>query len=97
MALVKVPAGQNLLGVSSTLSWDEYVALWGKIHGVTCRFERVDRKVFDDAIPGGVGEEFAETYEYIAEFGCEGGDPTVVLPKDVSEFPIPKSVRYFLT
>ncbi|KAL1795435.1 hypothetical protein ACET3X_005659 [Alternaria dauci] len=82
-ALVKVPAGQNLLGVASTLSWNEYATLWGKIHGVTCRFERLDRKVLEDAIPNGVGEEFAETYEYIAEFGCDGGDLTVVHPKDL--------------
>ncbi|OHW99276.1 NADB-Rossmann family domain-containing protein [Colletotrichum incanum] len=82
-ALLEVPAGQNLLGVASTLSWNEYVALWGKIQGVTCRFERVDRKVLQDALPGGIGEEFAETYEYIAEFGCEGGDPTVIHPKDL--------------
>jgi hypothetical protein len=79
-ALVKIPAGQNLLGVSSTLSWNEYATLWGEVHGVTCRFE---------LLPGGVGEEFAETYEFIAEFGCHGGDPSVVLPKDVSVHSIP--------
>ncbi|KAI1255203.1 hypothetical protein MGN70_003267 [Eutypa lata] len=82
-ALLKVPAGQNLLGVASTLSWNEYAALWGKINGVTCRFERLDRKVLEDAIPGGIGEEMADMFEYISEFGYHGGDPTVVLPKDL--------------
>lgn len=62
-----------------------------------CRFERLNRKVLEDAISGGIGEEFAEMYEYIAEFGCEGGNPTVVLPKDVSDCPIPKSAVYLLT
>lgn len=79
-ALLKVPAGQNLLGVSSTLSWNQYAALWGKINGVTCRFERLDPKVVAEAIPGGIGEELAEMYEYISEFGYDGGDPTIVLP-----------------
>ncbi|WQF90307.1 Putative NmrA-like domain, NAD(P)-binding domain superfamily [Colletotrichum destructivum] len=82
-ALLHVPAGQNLLGVASSLSWNEFAALWGKHHGVTCRFERLDRKVLEDAIPGGVGEELADMFEYIAEFGYDGGDPTIVLPKDL--------------
>ncbi|KAK6206271.1 hypothetical protein QIS74_13690 [Colletotrichum tabaci] len=82
-ALLHVPAGQNLLGVASSLSWNEFAALWGKHHGVTCRFERLDRKVLEGAIPGGVGEELADMFEYIAEFGYDGGDPTIVLPKDL--------------
>lgn len=85
LALLKVPAGKNLLGVASTLSWNEYAATWGKLNGVTCRFERLDRKFLENAVPGGIGEEMAETYEYIAEFGCDGGDPTILLPKDVSD------------
>lgn len=96
-ALLKVPAGQNLLGVASTLSWNEYAALWGKVNGVTCRFERLDRKVLEDAIPGGIGEEMADMFEYISEFGYHGGDPTVVLPKDVSDSPIPRCGVHFLT
>ncbi|WYZ38081.1 hypothetical protein EsH8_II_001587 [Colletotrichum jinshuiense] len=82
-ALLHVPAGQNLLGAASTLSWNEYANLWGRHHGVTCRFERLDRKVIEDAVPGGIGEEFADMFEYIAEFGYDGGDPTIVLPKDL--------------
>ncbi|KAL6409838.1 hypothetical protein AUP68_06236 [Ilyonectria robusta] len=82
-ALLKVPAGQNLLGAASILSWKEYAALWGKIRGVTCRFERLDRKFLQEAIPGGIGEEFNDMFEYISEFGYDGGDPTVVLPKDL--------------
>lgn len=82
-ALLEVPAGQNLLGAAGSLSWNEYAALWGKVHGVNCRFERLDRKVIEEAIPGGIGKEFADMFEYIAEFGYDGGDPTVVLPKDV--------------
>lgn len=82
---MNVPAGKNLLGVGSILSWKEYAALWGKIHGVECSFERLDRQVLEKAVPGGVGAEFADMFEYISEFGYDGGDPTVVLPEDVSD------------
>lgn len=80
--------GKNLLGYGSLISWNEYAALWGKIHGVTCRFEHLDRNVVESAIPGGIGEELADMFEYIGDFGYDGGDPSVVHPKDVSVFPL---------
>lgn len=83
-ALLQVEPGKNLLGYGSFIGWNEFAALWGKVHGVTCYFKRVDRKVLEEAIPGGVGEELADMLEYIAEFGYDGSDPTVVHPKDVS-------------
>lgn len=51
---------------------------------MTCYFRRVDRKVLEDAIPNGIGEELADMLQYIEEFGYDGRDPTVVHPKDVS-------------
>lgn len=66
------------------LSWNEWVVIWGRVHGVKCRFERLDRKVVEDAIPGGVGEELADMFGYISDFGYDGGDPSVVHPKDAS-------------
>jgi hypothetical protein len=82
-ALLQVEPGKNLLGYASMLSWNEYAALWGKIHGVTCRFQPLDRTVLENAVPGGVGEELADMFGYIGEFGYDGRDPTVVHPKDV--------------
>ncbi|KAL5352571.1 hypothetical protein ACLOAV_002519 [Pseudogymnoascus australis] len=83
-ALVQVPSGKNLLGFGSMLSWNEWVVIWGRVHGVKCRFERLDRKVVEDAIPGGVGEELADMFGYISDFGYDGGDPSVVHPKDAN-------------
>lgn len=83
-ALVQEEPGKNLLGYASMLSWNEFAALWGKIHNVKCRFERLDRKVLENAIPGGIGEELADMFEYIGDFGYDGRDPSVVYPKDVS-------------
>ncbi|EGU84473.1 hypothetical protein FOPG_17460 [Fusarium oxysporum f. sp. conglutinans race 2 54008] len=82
-ALLQVKPGKNLLGCSTLLTWNEYAALWGKIHGVTCRFVPLDRKVVEEAIPGGIGEELADMFEYIGDFGYHGGDPTITFPKDL--------------
>lgn len=83
-ALVQVAPGQNLLGFGSMMSWNEWVRIWGRVHGVNCRFERLDRKIIENAILGGIGEEFADMLEYISDFGYDGGDPSVVHPTDVS-------------
>ncbi|CEI67576.1 hypothetical protein FVEN_g5667 [Fusarium venenatum] len=79
-ALVQVEPGKNLLGYGSLISWNEFAALWGKIHGLTCRYERLDRKVLEHAVPGCIGEELADMFEYIGEFGYDGGDPSVIHP-----------------
>ncbi|KAM5347339.1 hypothetical protein ACJ41O_010344 [Fusarium nematophilum] len=81
-ALLQVEPGKNLLGCSTLLTWNEYAALWGEINGVTCRFAPLDRKVLEEAIPGGAGEELADMFEYIGDFGYHGSDPTVIFPKD---------------
>lgn len=49
-----------------------------------CRFQRLDHKVVEHAIPGGVGEELADMFEYIGDFGYHGDDPSVVFPANVS-------------
>ncbi|KAI6747667.1 hypothetical protein HG530_015775 [Fusarium avenaceum] len=79
-ALVQVEPGKNLLGYGSLISWNEFAALWGKVHGVTCLYERVDRKVLEEAVPGCVGEELADMFEYIGDFGYDGRDPTIFHP-----------------
>ncbi|KAK3627757.1 hypothetical protein LTR56_000257 [Elasticomyces elasticus] len=82
-ALLDVPAEVNALGAGGIVSWSDFASLWGKHHGVDCRVERLNREVLEQAIPGGIGAEFADMFEYAAEFGYTGGDPTVVLPEDV--------------
>ena len=83
-ALVQVPPGKNLLGFGSMMSWNEWVLVWGRVHRVECRFERLDRKFVEDAVPSGVGAEIADMFEYVSDFGYDGGDPSVVHPSSVS-------------
>ncbi|KAM0431588.1 hypothetical protein ACHAQK_010213 [Fusarium lateritium] len=94
-ALTQVKPGVVLLGYSSLLSWKEYAALWGKIHNVECHFHRLDRKVLENAIPGGIGEELADMLEYIGEFGYDGGDPDIVYPENLDvDVPVNTAEEY---
>ncbi|KAJ0123959.1 uncharacterized protein J7T55_012432 [Diaporthe amygdali] len=88
-ALTQVEPGKHLLGASGFMSWNDFAALWGRVHGVKCHFQRLDRKVLENAIPGGVGEELADMFEYIGDFGYHGGDPNIVFPADLGvEIPV---------
>ncbi|KAJ4045801.1 hypothetical protein NW761_007819 [Fusarium oxysporum] len=80
--VAQVDAGRDT-GKSQQICQGALAALWGKIHGVTCRFVPLDRKVVEEAIPGGIGEELADMFEYIGDFGYHGGDPTITFPKDL--------------
>ncbi|KAG4414577.1 hypothetical protein IFR04_012275 [Cadophora malorum] len=81
-ALVQVPAGKNLLCFGSMMSYNEWTALWAKILGVKATFVRLDRKIVEQAIPV-IGEEYCDMIEYTGEFGYDGGDKTIVHPKDL--------------
>ncbi|KAJ9667037.1 hypothetical protein H2201_002871 [Coniosporium apollinis] len=82
-ALVQAEPGKNLLGAASVLSWTEWCELWGKKHGVTCRYEECPPEKLDEAMPGGVGKELADMFVYFSDPGYDGGDPSVILPKDL--------------
>lgn len=66
------------------LSWKEYCELWGKILGVSCRYEEMTVSEWQKIMPGPIGKEIGDMWVYLSEFGYDGHDPGVVLPKDVS-------------
>ena len=80
--ILKQPAGKTLLGTSGPLTDDEFAALWGKTLGVKAVFKPLPREAMEQAVPGPLGVELADTFEYQREFGYDGGDPEVLLPKD---------------
>ncbi|KAF5984807.1 nmrA-like family domain-containing protein [Fusarium bulbicola] len=55
----------------------------GKVHRVTYRYKRLDRKVLEAAVPGYVGKELADIFKYISEFGYDSRDPTIIYPENL--------------
>jgi hypothetical protein len=70
------------VGAGEVLSWNEWCAIWAKHNGVKCSFERKERKEMEDAM-GPIGREFADMFQYMDEFGYDGGDPSVMYPWDL--------------
>jgi len=82
-ALVDVEPGKNLLGAANVMTWKEWADLWGKTLGVTCKYEQLPSEEYMQAMPGDIGKELTAMWEYFSDFGYDGRDPSVVLPKDV--------------
>ncbi|MCJ1415332.1 hypothetical protein MMC32_001664 [Xylographa parallela] len=77
-ALVDLPPGKNLLGVSEHMTWPEWTKLWGDILGVKATYKQVSEDAHFSGVPDPVKKEFSETFAYIEEFGYTGGDPEVL-------------------
>ena len=83
-ALVDLPPGKNLLGVSEHMTWPEWTKLWGDILGVKATYKQVSEDAHFSGVPDPVKKEFSETFAYIEEFGYTGGDPEVLTVEQVS-------------
>ncbi|KAL2060094.1 hypothetical protein VTL71DRAFT_9916 [Oculimacula yallundae] len=68
-ALVELPPGTNLMGVSESMTAPEYAAVWGKVHGVEVGFEQVSYDEFFDGFPKVVQEELGDSFKFLEEFG----------------------------
>lgn len=83
-ALVDLPAGKNVLVCGSFMTLNDFWKLWGEHVGVKCVFEKIDRKFYDENM-GMLGTELADMFQYMEEFGYDGGDPDVLYPWDVEK------------
>ena len=86
-ALLDVEARQNLLGTGDMLSWKEFLRVWCRTQNVQYGgYDEVCLEDFAKNSPMGyyLGLEFAEMFALMDTPGYDGGDPSVVLPKDVS-------------
>lgn len=83
-ALVDLPPGKNILGVSENMTWPEWAELWGDILGVKATFKQVSEDEFWQGAPDPLKKELAETFAYVEEFGYTGGDPEVLTVEQVS-------------
>jgi hypothetical protein len=84
-ALVDAPPGKDLLGVSQTMTWPEWMKLWGDILGVKAGYKQISTEEFFKDVPEPLKTELADAWDYAHEFGYTGGDPDVVTPDQVGQ------------
>ena len=83
-ALIELPPGKNLLAYGSVISWNDWMKLWCQINGVEGSYKSMSLDDCDKMLLGGFGREVGESFLFMCDFGYDGGDPTIVYPKDVS-------------
>ena len=84
-ALIQSPPGLNVLAYGSMESWEEYLKVFCKVHNVKYGgYDELSLEDMDKMMPGGLGMELGEMFAYVAEFGYDGGDPSIISAKDVS-------------
>ena len=86
-ALIQSPPGKNLLGAGTLITWPDFLKLWCETQGKTYGgYDNVSVETVEKIMPGGLGKELGEMFAYASEFGYDGGDPSIIHPKDVSNF-----------
>lgn len=82
--VLAAPAESSMLGFCEMMTNEEFCALWGRVHGVECRFEAL---TYDDAMKAGMqewlAEEVSESGIYTTKYGWAGGDPEVKNPAEL--------------
>ncbi len=80
----KAPPGSSMLGFCGLMTNEEFCALWGKVHGVQCRFQPLG---YEDAVKVGMQEWMAEEVSqsglYTTKYGWHGGDPEMKHPEEL--------------
>lgn len=68
-ALLRLPPKSTLMAASEWKTWPDWIKLWGDITGVKTSYKQVSVDNFDEHMPGGVGREIGEMYEFSSEYG----------------------------
>jgi len=86
-ALLALQPGVQLYGAAEMMSWNEWLALWGRIMGKQVRFEQKSVEFWEEelskSMPKGFGTEIAEMFEFMGIYGYDGGDPTCKRKEEV--------------
>lgn len=83
--VVDLPPGKDLLGVSEWMTFPEWVEVWGRVLGVKTGYQQVSKEEMFEGAPAHMMQEIGDGFDYIEEFGFDGGDPDTVDPAQVRQ------------
>lgn len=68
LALRQLPPGSTLMAASEWLTWPQWIELFGQVTGVKTSYKQTTIDDLDEHIPGGVGKEIGEMYEFSSKY-----------------------------
>jgi hypothetical protein len=84
-ALLKLPPNSTVLAASEWCTWPKWIELWGNITGVETSYKQVDVENFDKHLPGGVGKEIGEMFEFSSKHGYNAEQADTLKRWDLEE------------
>lgn len=91
--MVDEPAGTQILGSSHTMTFPEWIEIWGRVHGVKGTYKELSSKNVLKLGPKPVSGEPEEGFKLIQELDYCGRDLEVINIEDVSH----TSIREFIS
>ena len=86
-ALLTLKPGVQLYGETALISWNTWLALWGRVLGKKVKFEQVGVDFYEEELsktfPRGFGTEIGEMFEFMGIYGYDGGDPACTRKEEV--------------
>lgn len=90
--MVDEPAGTQTLGSSHTLTFPEWIEIWGRVHGAKGTYKELSSKNVLKLGPEPVSGEPQECFKLVQELDYCGRDLEVINIEDVSH----TSIREFI-
>ncbi|PSN71616.1 NAD(P)-binding protein [Corynespora cassiicola Philippines] len=87
-ALLQLPPNSTVMAASEWCTWPEWLKTWGDVTGVKTNYRECTVEDFDHWMPGGMGKEIGDMYEYSNDPGYDGGDPRVLRTQSLKEMGI---------
>lgn len=88
--VLDLPPGKDLLGVSEWMTLPDWVEVWGRVLGKKTGYKQVSKEEMFEGVPAHMAQEIGDSFDYIEEFGFDGGDPDTIDPAQVR--PRPSSI-----
>ena len=68
-ALLQLPPNSTLMAASEWCTWPDWIKKWGEMTGVKTSYKQVTVGDFDEHMPGGLGKEIGEMFEFSFDSG----------------------------
>ncbi|KAI9172758.1 NmrA-like family domain-containing protein [Paramyrothecium foliicola] len=82
-ALLELPAGKQVLAVSQQMNFQDWMKLWGEIHGVEAGYKQISVEEFWQGVPEPLAEEIRDSWTFIEQYGHSGPDSDILRPEQV--------------
>jgi hypothetical protein len=84
-ALLQLPPTSTLMAASEWLTWPQWIELFGDVTGTKTSYKQITVSEMEEYLPGGVGKEIGEMYEFSSEMGYNASQEDTLMRWDMEK------------